>query len=97
MEKVPKKKARKGLKKRFVALILLAAALTAGTGVLFLRRAEAPVLPETPKKAVLLDRPAEDIASVTIETAQGAAYTLIRQEDTFRLRGQEKTDRKSVV
>lgn len=91
MEKVPKKKARKGLKKRFVALILLAAALTAGTGVLFLRRAEAPVLPETPKKAVLLDRPAEDITSVTIETAQGAAYALIRQEDTFRLRGQEKT------
>ena len=48
MERVPKKTARKGLKKRWIALILLLLLLAAGGGVLWARRAVLPPVPELP-------------------------------------------------
>lgn len=89
MEKVPKKKARKGLNKRTGALLLLLLALAAGAGVYWLRRPAAPRLPETRMKPVLLNRAAEEIAAVSVAPAEGEDYTLIRQGADFRLEGRE--------
>lgn len=90
MDRVPKKKARKGLKKGPAALLLLFAVLAAGIGAYFVRRPVVPPLPDGQEKAVLLFRPEEEIESVAIEPGDGAAYTLVRREGAFRLEGMEE-------
>ena len=67
MEQVPKKKARKALKKWKIFLILACAALVIGAGAYFVR--PKPVVPDTPQKAepvYLLSRPAQELSAIAI-------------------------------
>ncbi len=85
MEKVPKKKARKGLSKGWGALLLLAVMLAAGAGAYFLRRPAAPPLEAAREKPALLWGGEEEIVSVAVRAASGEGFTLVRQEAGFRL------------
>ena len=90
MERVPKKKAGKAMKKSHVLLILLCAAAVLGAGAYFLRpRQAAPDLPETTEPMYLLSRPAEDIAAIAITPREGVAYPLVRSGEGLALLGQE--------
>ena len=97
MERVPKKTARKGLKKRWIALILLLLLLAAGGGVLWARRAVLPPVPERAEQPMLLDRETEDVAAVAVEPREGLSYPLVRTENGFRLLGRESLPLRSDV
>ena len=89
MEQVPKKKARKALKKGKIFLILACAAALIGAGAYFLR--PKPVVPDIPEKAepiYLLSRPADEIAAIAISPREGTAYPLVMRDQTLRLLGQ---------
>lgn len=87
MEKVTKKKPRKGLKKRTWALLLLLIAALAGGGAYYFSRPQVPPLPETEEKRALLDRPEEEIAALTVRPSAGESYTLRRQDGAFHMEG----------
>lgn len=90
MEKVPRKKARKGWKKTTLLLILAWGALAAGAGAYFLRPGiELPERAE-PEEVMLLSRSLEEIVSVAIAPREGVAYPLVRQGDGFVLLGREQ-------
>ena len=87
MEKAPRKKSRRALRKQTVLLLTLGCALLAGAGLWLLRAApSAPSgAPETEETVLLLSRPREEIASVAISPPEGGAYLLTRQKDSFVL------------
>ena len=90
MERVPKKRARKALKKRDLFLILACAALLMGAGAYFLRpRPAAPDIPPQAEAVYLLSRPAGELASIAISPREGTAYPLVMRDQTLRLAGRE--------
>ncbi len=90
MEKVPRKKTRRPLKRRTVLLILFSFAALAGGALFFLRSLPAVLPPGTESETVLLlSRPAEEVAAVAIAPRDGVAYPLVKQGDSFVLLGQE--------
>ncbi len=98
MEKAPRKKTRRPLGKRTVLLILLCCAALAGAGLFFLRSMPPALPPAAEKETVmLLSRPAEDISAIDIASRDGAVYPLVRQGNTFVLRGQEDAALRSII
>lgn len=98
MEKVPRKRAKRPIKKWVLLLILAAAAMAAWGAAQYLRAH--PVLPDMPparETVMLLTEPRESIASMTVTPREGAAYPLVRQGDTFVLEGQEDTLLKETI
>ena len=90
LQRVPKKKAGKAVRRGRLLLLLLAVAAALGAGAYFLRpQAVVPALPEDAETVYLLHRPAEEIAAVAIAPREGAAYPLVRTGDGLRLLGQE--------
>lgn len=91
MEKVPRKKEKRPVKKGPLLLILLGAGLLIGTGAYFLRpRTELPSFPDSPAPAVLLSRPQEEIAYLDIAPREGEAYRVLWTEGAAALDGREK-------
>ena len=96
MEKVPRKKAKRPLKKKTVFLLCLAAAALCAAGVFFLRpESEQPPLPESRETVYLLSRPAEEISSIAISPADSVGYPLVRSGEDFRLLGREEMELRS--
>jgi hypothetical protein len=98
MDKVPRKKEKKRIGRKTILLILLCCMAAAGAGAYFLNRpAPVPPLVGGEEKTLLLSRPAEEIASVAFSPAEGTAYSLIRQGDSFGLMGYEDTPLKALA
>ena len=99
MEKAPRKKEKRPVKKGAALLTLLCLAVLAGAAAYFLRPgAEAPAGPLREEQAVLLDRSVEEISALAIRPEEGAAYRLIRGEAGFFLEGDETLSlRKDIV
>ena len=92
MESVPKKRARSGLKKRSIFLILACAAVLAGIGAYFLRpQAPAPPVSLRTEPLYLLSRPADEIEAIAVTPREGDAYALVQRETGLRLLGEEDT------
>ena len=97
MEKVPRKKEKKRIGGKTILLILLCCIAAAGAGAYFLNRpAPLPPLGGGEEKTLLLSRPAEEIVSIAFSPADGVAYPLLRQEETFVLMGYEDTPLKTL-
>lgn len=89
MDKVPRKKKRKGLKKPILLLILLLGVLLCAGGICLLRR---PVYsaPHSAEKTWLLNRPKDEIRSLAVITDEYGTYPLVRGDDgSMYLAGQE--------
>ena len=99
MEKAPRKKVRRTAGPQKFFLLLTCVCLATGVGVVLVRQPKAALpIPETAEEMMLLQRPVEDVASVTIAPYDSAAYSLIRKENRFVLQGQEETSlRESVM
>ncbi|MBE5781885.1 MAG: DUF4340 domain-containing protein [Clostridiales bacterium] len=97
MEKVSKKKAKKGLGKGVLFSLLLLLAALGGAGAYFFSR---PVLPEPTllPDIILLDAARDEITALAISSPDGINYPLIRGTDgNFTLLGQEDTPLRSDV
>ena len=92
MEKVPKKKARKGIKKGAALGLLLAAVLGCCAGIFWLNRPIDPVdLPQVTPATILLSRDGGEITALAIAPRDGKAYPMTQGADgNFYLLG--KTD-----
>ena len=92
MEKAPRKKAKKPMKKGTVLFLLLCFAAAVGAGVSFLQP-QSVELPITNEKETifLLHRPAEEIVSVEISPREGTAYCLVQEMGSFHLQDQPET------
>ena len=90
MEKVPRKKAKKGIGGKKLLLLLIGCALLAGGGVYLLRRPAAlPPITDGEQPVMLLNRSEEEISAVAIAPRDGTPYPLVRQGDGFALLGRE--------
>lgn len=99
MEQVPRKKARRPASRKKVFLLLLCACAVTGAAVILLRSfSRSPALPDAGETLMLLPRPVEEIASVTIAPEDNEAYSLTRKDDGFVLHGEEESKlRESVM
>lgn len=97
MEKVPKKKARRGLKKNACLALVLALAAGAGLGVWALSRPVSLPDPTRREDPVLLSGSSDDIQALAISTPDGENYPLVRGNDGFYLLGQEDVSLRSDV
>lgn len=82
MDKVPRKKQKKALKKPFLLLGLAAFALLCLGGI-WITQATRPMpeMPETAEEIYLLPRSSKEIAEVTLAAAQQESYTLLQDEN----------------
>lgn len=85
------------MKKGAVLLCLLIAALLIGAGAYVFSRVDAPLPAETAKRVTLLDRPLEEVASVTVTPRNEKTYTLLWLDDHFALEGHEADELREIV
>lgn len=92
MEKVPRKRAKRPIKKWALLLILAAAALAAWGADWYIRTrlSRQPDFTERAETVILLAEARENIQSMTVIPEEGDAYLLSRQGDAFVLQGQEE-------
>jgi len=98
MEKVPRKKEKKGISGKKLLLILLCCAILAGGGAYFLRApAQLPPIGDGEAAVMLLNRPEEDISAIAIAPRSGMPYPLVRTENGFALLGREDAALRSAA
>jgi len=92
MDKAPRKKEKRPVKRGALLLLLLGIALVLGAAAYFLRpQTQLPPPPETPDKEKLLSRPAEEIAQLRVTDREGGGYRLVRGENGLAVEGMEDT------
>lgn len=99
MERVPKKKARRGLKRGALLLLLAAAAALCGGGIYWLNRpVDVDKLPQAAPQTVLLERSGSEITALGIMPREGEAYPLVLGGDgSFYLPGKSETALRSFA
>ena len=97
MEKVPKKKARRGLKKGTLLTLVLILAAGVGAGVWALSRPAVLPDPVRAEDPLLLGGKNAEIQALALTTPAGESYPLLRGDDGFYLLGQENVALRSDV
>lgn len=97
MEKVPKKKARRGLKKGTLLTLVLILAAGVGAGVWALSRPAVLPDPVRAEDPLLLGGENAEIQALALTTPAGESYPLLRGDDGFYLLGQENVALRSDV